>query len=92
MIDTDPTTPAHTSGCGNVTIVDGGGQAPTVRLTVEAVRLPVRDLAELITNTARDAADAARAAQSAADGRPLVRPPTRSPISRTCATVFTRTD
>lgn len=70
MTDTDPAPPAYTSGCGNVTIVDGGSPTPTVRLTIEAVRMPARDLAELITYTARDAADAARAAQSAADSSP----------------------
>jgi hypothetical protein len=70
MTDTDPAPPTYTSGCGNVTIVDGGSSAPTVRLASEAVRMPARDLAELITYTARDAAAAARAAQSAADASP----------------------
>ncbi|MFC3492618.1 hypothetical protein [Glycomyces rhizosphaerae] len=68
MTDTDPAPPAYTSGCGNVTIVDGGGPTPTVQLTTEAVRMPVRDLAELITHTARDAADAVRAAADSSPG------------------------
>jgi hypothetical protein len=67
LTDTDPVPTAHTSECGNVTIVGGGGSAPTVRLTAEAVRLPVRDLAELIACTARDAADAARSAERQGD-------------------------
>jgi len=67
VTDTDPLPPTFASGCGNVTIVDGDTPAPTVHLTLEAVRLPVRELAELITSTARDAADAERAAQSVED-------------------------
>lgn len=70
MTDTDPAPPAYTSGCGNVTVVDGGSPTPIVRLATEAVRMPARDLAELITYTARDAADAARAAQAPADSAP----------------------
>jgi hypothetical protein len=67
LTDTDPTPPVYTSGCGNVTVIDGASPTPTVRLAVDAVRLPARDLAELITYTARDAADAARAVETAAD-------------------------
>jgi hypothetical protein len=62
--DTDPPPPVYTSGCGNVSILDGGSPTPTVRLTLDATRLPARDLAELIADTAREAADAARATQS----------------------------
>lgn len=61
MTDTDPTSPVYTSACGNVTVLGGADAAPQVHLTLEAVRLPARDLAELITWTAREAADAARA-------------------------------
>jgi hypothetical protein len=61
LTDTDPLPPAYTSGCGSVTVVDGGSPTPTVRLTLDAMRLPARELAELITYTAREAADAARA-------------------------------
>src|SRR5690606_3008771 len=41
-----------------------GATTPTVRLTLDAVRLPERDLAELVVLTARGAADAARTEES----------------------------
>lgn len=63
MTDTGPPPPTHTSADGGVTVVDGNG-APVVRLTVEALRLPARELAELVTWTAREAADAVRAAEA----------------------------
>lgn len=67
MTDNSLAATTYTSGCGNVTIVSGEA-APTVRLTLDAVRLPVRDLAELITVTACEAADAARAEQTEDEG------------------------
>lgn len=63
MTDDGSAIPVHTSGCGNVAIL-GGETTPTVRLALDAVRLPTRDLAELVTVTAREAADAARAEQT----------------------------
>ncbi|MFG3340902.1 YbaB/EbfC family nucleoid-associated protein [Glycomyces sp. NPDC048151] len=57
MSDLDTAVPAYTSACGNVTIE--GGPAPTVRLAHTAVRLPVRQLADLVAGTARAAADTA---------------------------------
>ncbi|MEU5870295.1 hypothetical protein AB0A73_01890 [Glycomyces sp. NPDC047369] len=63
MTDTDPPPPTHTSADGGVTVVDGNG-TPVVRLTAEALRLPARELAELVTWTAREAADAVRAAEA----------------------------
>ncbi|WP_335992239.1 hypothetical protein [Glycomyces sp. MUSA5-2] len=65
MTDSHPAT-VHTSGCGNVA-VEFDGASPVVRLSLDAVRLPVRDLADLVTATARDAADAVRAAQQDED-------------------------
>ncbi|GAA2285835.1 hypothetical protein GCM10009853_046060 [Glycomyces scopariae] len=59
MSENDPAPPSYTSACGTVTVV-GGAEAPVVHLSADATRLPARDLADLITWTAREAADAAR--------------------------------
>lgn len=58
MPDTDPSPRVHASDCGRVTVRTADGPRQEVRLTVEAVRMPGRELAELITQTAREAADA----------------------------------
>jgi hypothetical protein len=49
------------SGCGNV-IIEAADTAPVVKLRAAAVRLPVRELADLVVYTAREAADARRTA------------------------------
>lgn len=66
MVDNDPGERSHESACGNVTITLGSGPAPTVHLADGAVRMYTRDLAELVTDTARAAADAAHAESEAA--------------------------
>ncbi|RRS01416.1 hypothetical protein [Glycomyces terrestris] len=59
MTDSQSAAPAYTSGCGNV-IIEAADTAPVVKLSAAAVRMPVRELADLIAFTARDAADAMR--------------------------------
>lgn len=61
MTDTEPAEHALTSPCGNVTVRLAEGRPPKVELAKAATALFPRDLAELIAETARDAADAARA-------------------------------
>ena len=63
MTDVDPGEQSLTSPCGNVTVVITAGGVLEVALHKESTnRFPfARDLAELITTTARDAADKARA-------------------------------
>jgi hypothetical protein len=63
LTDTDHAPPSYTSPDGAVTVVDGNG-TPAVRLSADAVRLPARELAELVAWTAREAADAARDAEA----------------------------
>jgi hypothetical protein len=48
-----------TSACGNVTVTVAFGAAPRIELTAGAERMFTRDLADLITATARAAAEAA---------------------------------
>lgn len=47
-----------TSPCGNVTVTGAPGQAPEIELADGAVRMFARDLADLVTATARAATDA----------------------------------
>lgn len=54
-----------TSECGNVTVTVASGVAPRIHLAAGAERMFTRDLAELITETARKAAESANA-----DARP----------------------
>jgi hypothetical protein len=65
LVDNDSWERSHTSACGNVTITLGSGPTPTVYLAKGAVQMFMRDLAELVTETARAAADAAHAASEA---------------------------
>ncbi|GAB3649323.1 hypothetical protein GCM10028833_16830 [Glycomyces tarimensis] len=48
---------SHTSDCGNVTVTVSEASAPAIELAEGAVRMFARDLAELVTATARAAAD-----------------------------------
>ncbi|GAA2319078.1 hypothetical protein GCM10009853_091440 [Glycomyces scopariae] len=48
-----------TSACGNVTVTVAAGAAPRVELAAATERMFTRDLAELVTATAREAAHAA---------------------------------
>ncbi|GAA1688612.1 hypothetical protein GCM10009830_40290 [Glycomyces endophyticus] len=48
-----------TSACGNVTVTVAAGAAPRIDLAAGAERMYTRDLAELVTATAREAAHAA---------------------------------
>jgi hypothetical protein len=61
LTDAEPGECSTTSPCGNVTVTIVEGRAPEVELAKAATGLFPRDLAELITATARQAADAARA-------------------------------
>ncbi|RRR98261.1 hypothetical protein [Glycomyces terrestris] len=47
-----------TSDCGSVTVTVAPGAAPRIELTAAAERMFTRDLAELVTDTARKAAEA----------------------------------
>lgn len=61
MTDDQPGERSLTSPCGNVTVTLAPGSPPKVALARTAASLFPRDLAELITATAREAADALRA-------------------------------
>ncbi|WP_199040606.1 hypothetical protein [Glycomyces salinus] len=59
-----------TSPCGNVTVHVDPGSPPKVELTAGAERMFPRDLAELITDTARKASDLAGVAATAPESGP----------------------
>jgi hypothetical protein len=61
LTDAEPGECSTTSPCGNITVTIAEGKAPKVELAKTATGLFPRDLAELVTTTARQAADAARA-------------------------------
>ncbi|MCC3765178.1 hypothetical protein K3N28_19145 [Glycomyces sp. TRM65418] len=63
---------SQTSSCGNVTVTIAPGQVPAIELADGAERMHTRDLAELITATARAAADAARAAAPEPEAAPSI--------------------
>lgn len=60
-----------TSECGNVTVAIAAS-GPSVELAPTVVRMFARDLAELITRTARSAAEAHMAEAAAEEGRPSI--------------------
>jgi len=61
LTEPDPGERSLASPCGNVTVTISHGTVPKVELAKGATALFPRDLAELVTKTARDAADAALA-------------------------------
>ncbi|WP_026923609.1 hypothetical protein [Glycomyces arizonensis] len=72
MTDTSPRERSLASACGNVTVTITDSPTPTVELAKDAIRMYTRDLAELVTTTARKAADDARADDPDPEAEPSV--------------------
>jgi hypothetical protein len=72
LTDASPRERSLTSSCGNVTVTIAPGAPPKVELADDARSLFAHDLAELVTATAKAAADAARDDAPEADAGPSI--------------------